>query len=265
MRWNGKVIWSEGIFLRPHHFQQHDRYIENLIEQRNTLTHPYLWGLSELSIDQDQLALGKVAIKACQGILPDGTTFTIPHETAAPPPIDLFDKAQRGAFSDSGTVIYLAIPTKRAGEKEVGSYDSEESLTRYLPYEQEIYDSNSGADSSAQIQMGELRLRLLSDSDDRSGYHYIGLVQVTEVRSDRNIILNHSYIPPLLNCHALPTFDDFINEICGLLHTRGEALSATVTQTNRGGTAEIADFLLLQLINRYEPLLRAPLKIVIFL
>jgi len=39
----------------------------------------------------------------------------------------------------------------------------------------------------------------------------------------------------------------------GLLHQRGEALAARAVATGRGGSAEIADFLMLQTINRYEP------------
>ena len=34
MSWYNKVIWSEGMFLRPAHFQQHNRYVENLVEMR---------------------------------------------------------------------------------------------------------------------------------------------------------------------------------------------------------------------------------------
>ena len=39
----------------------------------------------------------------------------------------------------------------------------------------------------------------------------------------------------------------------GLLHQRGDALSGRVSGTGRGGAAEIADFLMLQAINRFEP------------
>jgi type VI secretion system protein ImpJ len=41
----------------------------------------------------------------------------------------------------------------------------------------------------------------------------------------------------------------------GLLHQRGEALAGRVVATGRGGAAEFADFLMLQAVNRYEPLL----------
>jgi type VI secretion system protein ImpJ len=39
-----------------------------------------------------------------------------------------------------------------------------------------------------------------------------------------------------------------------LLHQRGDALAGRVAATGRGSSAEIADFLMLQAINRYEPL-----------
>ena len=31
MSWYSKVAWSEGLFLRPHHLQQSDRYLEHLV------------------------------------------------------------------------------------------------------------------------------------------------------------------------------------------------------------------------------------------
>jgi len=46
----------------------------------------------------------------------------------------------------------------------------------------------------------------------------------------------------------------FMTELLGLLQQRGEALAGRVSATGRGASAEIADFLMLQVINRYEPL-----------
>ncbi|OZA85174.1 MAG: hypothetical protein B7X76_05695 [Azorhizobium sp. 39-67-5] len=34
MNTNGKVVWSEGMFLRAQHFQQQDRYLERLVRLR---------------------------------------------------------------------------------------------------------------------------------------------------------------------------------------------------------------------------------------
>jgi type VI secretion system protein ImpJ len=46
----------------------------------------------------------------------------------------------------------------------------------------------------------------------------------------------------------------FVDDLVGLLHQRGEALAARLAQPGVTGVAEVADFLLLELINRHEPL-----------
>ena len=53
MSWYSKVAWMEGLFLRPHHLQQSDRYLEHLIENRVRHITPYPWGFSRLEIDRD--------------------------------------------------------------------------------------------------------------------------------------------------------------------------------------------------------------------
>ena len=34
MTWHNKVMWTEGMFLQPQHFQQHDRYLTRLVDAR---------------------------------------------------------------------------------------------------------------------------------------------------------------------------------------------------------------------------------------
>ena len=53
MSWDNKVVWQEGMFLQPHHFQQHDRYVEALVSGVAGALTPYGWGVTELSLDQD--------------------------------------------------------------------------------------------------------------------------------------------------------------------------------------------------------------------
>ena len=40
-----KVLWGEGLFLRPQHFQQQDRYHEGRLNQTARALHPYGWGV----------------------------------------------------------------------------------------------------------------------------------------------------------------------------------------------------------------------------
>ncbi|MGI9284564.1 MAG: type VI secretion system baseplate subunit TssK, partial [Pseudomonadales bacterium] len=75
MSQNNKVIWSEGMFLRPQHFQQAGRYIENYIQQRCESVRPCTWGFTKLQLDQKLLGLGKIGFVEASGVFPDGTPF----------------------------------------------------------------------------------------------------------------------------------------------------------------------------------------------
>jgi type VI secretion system protein ImpJ len=51
-----------------------------------------------------------------------------------------------------------------------------------------------------------------------------------------------------------PKLSGFLTELVGLLHHRGESIAGRLADTQRGGTAEITDYMMLQMINRLEPL-----------
>ena len=63
MSWDNKVLWTEGLFLQPHHFQQADRYTESLIAGIARRTLPYSWGFSSLEIDEEALKVENSASK----------------------------------------------------------------------------------------------------------------------------------------------------------------------------------------------------------
>ena len=50
-----KVLWGEGLFLRPQHFQQQDQYHEHRLHQSVKAVHPYAWGVSHLKLDREAL------------------------------------------------------------------------------------------------------------------------------------------------------------------------------------------------------------------
>ena len=69
------------------------------------------------------------------------------------------------------------------------------------------------------------------------------------------MVLDDRFMPTVLRAAAAPPLAAFMTEVVGLLQQRGEALAGRVTASGRSASAEIADFLMLQAINRWEPLL----------
>src|SRR3954465_13310665 len=84
-----KVIWSEGLFLQQHHFQQADRHHEDHARALSANLRPFPWGVTEMEINRDLLKLGRFSLTRCSGVLPDGTPFSIPNEADLPVPLDL--------------------------------------------------------------------------------------------------------------------------------------------------------------------------------
>ncbi len=246
MSWDNRVLWSEGLFLQPHHFQQHDRYLERMARAQTGVGTPYPWGFRRLTIDQDLLGLGKLAINDCAGLLPDGTPFDAPASDPLPPPLDLGDDA-------AGQTLYLALPLGRPGATESGGPEAQEGMLRYRTGELTVRDNTVGPGTETLMEVGRLDLRLLRERDARDGFACCGAVRVLECRADRQVLLDPGYIGPCIEYRASTRLASFVDELQGLLHRQAESRASRVRGAGRGGVSDWADFLLLQLINRAEP------------
>ena len=248
MTWHNKVVWTEGMFLQPQHFQQHDRYIEYQIRQRLLATIGYGWGFSSVAIDDAALALGKLSLNSAQGVLPDGNAFSVPGNDAAPAALDVPSDARNER-------VVLAVALQRPGIVESDAEQAAGSMgPRYQVAEVSVGDSNTNVDRDASVQVGRLNLRLMLERDAGEGFATLGVARVVERRADNKLVLDAQYVPPMLHAPGNAILDGYVRELCGLLHQRGEALAARLAQPGRGGVAEIADFLLLEAVNRSQPL-----------
>jgi type VI secretion system protein ImpJ len=248
MSWNNRVVWSEGMFIATQHFQQHDRYLENLIDARCRPLSAACWGFSELMLDQGLLAQGKLAIVSARGLLPDGTPFSIPDDDLAPSPLTVDEDLRDG-------LVYLALPLKRVGQRD--TVDEGEALAgaRYVSRVREVRDDNAPFENRTPVAVGARALRLVTSSDGLSDYTALGLARIKERRADHAVIIDDTYIPPVLDVTASRQLSALCSELLGLLHQRGEALAGRVVASGAGGASEIADFMLLQLVNRAEPVI----------
>lgn len=239
-----KVIWTEGMFLRPHHFQQAERWLEGYSRSWGKLQCPYHWGFMTLSFDPSLLRQGKLAIAEASGMMPDGTPFIISDAENGPAPLEIGD-------NQSDIQVVLALPEQRDGRTEVIFEASSDSLARYGARESEVADLNSAAVGRAAVQFGTLRLRLMAASDLNAEWTALGVAHVKGKDASRHLQLDSSYIPPLLNGHSSPAVAAFINDLDGILSQRSEQMAQRLQQAGRGGNAEMIDFMLLALINRH--------------
>lgn len=255
MSWDSKVLWTEGLFLQPHHFQQADRYAEGLVGGLARRVAPYLWGVNELSIDEEVLKLGQFAIKNCAGLTPDGAVFRVPEAVDHPPALVVPEDTK-------DCVIYLSVPQRRPGALEVELTGAERSAARFRPAELEVTDTMGEGRKPVRLGIGKMRLQFALEMDDLSDRLIMPIARVIEVKPDRQIVLDTAFIPSALDVRAAPTLQAFLQELEGMLAHRAKALAGRMAESGvTKGIAEVQDFLLLMLLNRNLPVFRDLLQI----
>ncbi|HAG95338.1 MAG: type VI secretion system baseplate subunit TssK [Pseudomonadales bacterium] len=245
---SNKVVWSEGLFLRPQHFQQQDRYFERYIDGRCEAIGGYLWGLLDITLDTELLKLGKVGISQARGVFPDGSPFSFPDADALPPVLSVPENT-------TNEMVYLCLPLRRTGAMEIAQEHGQTTLARHNSIEIEVRNNVGEQGEPTDIDVGQLNAMLKLGSEDLSGYAKVGIARIQEYIADKAVVLDTAYIPPMLDCLKSQVINSHLTEIHGLIHHRAEALSGRLADSGRAGSAEIADYLLLQALNRMEPLI----------
>lgn len=250
MSWDSKVLWTEGLFLQPHHFQQADRYTEALVGGLARRIRPYGWGVSQLEIDDEVLKVGQFALKTVAGLTHDGTVFRVPMTDDHPPALEV-------PTTVKDCVVYLTVPQRRQGAAEVDLSGAEMSASRLRPSEIEVVDVMGQQKKPVTLGVGKLRLQFALAVDDLADKLAIPIARIIEVRPDKEIILDQSFVPSCLDIRAARPLSDFVRELEGLLSHRMQALSGRLAEAGATrGAAEVQDFLLLAVVNRMLPVIR---------
>lgn len=249
MTWNNKVTWSEGLFLRPQLFQQQERYLENFAHKRALPLSPFFWGFSELRIDPESLTLGKLVLARASGVYADGTPFDIPGQT--PPPAPLTLKPEH-----IGQTIHLALAIRVPNGEETTFDDAPGSTARNSVFDIEIRDANSIGQGAKSVQLSNLRLVLTPEKELTSAWMGLPVVKLITLRSDGSAELEPSFIAPVNRYGASDLLNQWVSQLHGTLKQRLDQLAERLSGSNGQGStqaAEVSDFLLLQILNRYEP------------
>src|ERR1700693_5800378 len=85
MKLLSRVVWSEGMYLGPHHLQVQGRYFEDSIQFATSSLWFAAYGLAGVELDADALHNGTLSLLHARGIFPDGLPFNMPEGEAPPP------------------------------------------------------------------------------------------------------------------------------------------------------------------------------------
>lgn len=243
-----KVMWQEGMLLRPQHLQQNDRHYQHQLN-RTRLMGSDAWGFLSLNVDMQYLNLGKVVVNQASGVLPDGTLFEL---SGAMEPLVLQVPANVGRQA-----LYLALPLATEHQVETRRQEQGEVLARYVAYETQVGDSNAGTDSRCQINCARPDLRLLLGEQSQDAlYVKLQVAQILDSTSEGGVRLDTDYVPTFIYLQGSGYVSSCLKEVISLLASRGDAIAARIEGGGASAGAQVGDFLMLQLINRTELILR---------
>lgn len=245
-----RVIWSEGMFLRPQHLQQQDRYLDFQLRERVRLLNRHGWGVRNLQIDDHLLGQGVFALTRSEGLLPDGTLFSISGGSQD----RLLREIPPGR---QHLLVYLALPITLMGTDETDPEGDGDVMTRWRGLNADVQDSNLGFSKRVPVKLARPRFKLLLEDEISADYSRIAIARIKESHVNGRIELDEHFIPPCLDLAVSSRLSFFLGETISLLSHRAQAIASRLGgHAGHRGSSELADFLLLQLVNRYSAQLK---------
>ena len=248
MKHLSRVVWSEGMYLAPHHFQVQSRYFEDSIQFTASALCFAPYGFVGFGLDAEALRNGTLSLLHARGILPDGLAFQMPDCDALPAArniADLFPPAR------DRVAVLLAIPERKPNGANCAQSQDEGGWVRYMAESQTIPDETTGRDEKP-VPLGRKNFSLLLDTEAQEG---ILALPVAVIMRDGtgHFIFDPDFIPPLTNIAASDRLMHILKRLIEILDDKSAGLSKGSAATARTwaeySTRDVAQFWLLHTVN----------------
>jgi type VI secretion system protein ImpJ len=227
MRTLTKPVWSEGMYLGPHHFQAQNRYFEDAL---NFVTMS-LWrdacGFAGLQFDHDALRNGTLVLTHARGLFSDGLAFDLPGSDSAPSPREF--SALFSPIADHLT-MHLAVPVMQRDGQNTSLEAKNAASLRFQASEQMLPDQNTGLDEKP-IQIGRKNLQLLAQSELTDRYVSLPLVRILRDGAG-HYEPDPTFVPPCLNLSASPMLVDMLRRLIEILDEKSTVFTQEQQQRN---------------------------------
>jgi type VI secretion system protein ImpJ len=256
MKHLSKVVWHEGMYLGPHHFQVQSQSFEDLVHFSTSSLWFAPYGVITCKLDSDALKNGMLSLVHARGLFPDGLAFQMPDADAAPPALNISD-----LFSSTreSLLVHLAVPARRP-EGPNCALDSEPNQMdlRFKAEMLTLPDENTGRDEK-QIQVGRKNIRFVVETQDTQGLVTLPVARVLRDGAGR-FIFDPSFIPPCLQISASERLLVIARTLVDILDEKSASLSRARRATAQGragySSEEIASFWFVHTVNESLSVLR---------
>ena len=214
----GKVLWGEGLFLRPQHFQQQDQYHEHRLHERMKAAHSYGWGLTRLEIDADALVSNTLRVTGLSLIFQDGEIINAPASDELPPEVDLSELAQ----GRPSVTFFAALPAfKQFG----GNFSPDTQPNNAARFAQHNADTPDLYTQAARAELAYLKksVRLVCETDARDAYVSFPLLRLRRL-STGGFETDPEFVAPSLSIRSAPLLQQQLRRLMDALQAKVSAL-----------------------------------------
>lgn len=252
-----RLVWSEGMYLAPHHFQAQSRSFEDSIRFVSDCFWQFNYGFVGLGIDENELRNGSFVLRNACGVMPDGLAFRLSEQDELPPVLPIAD-----IFPQTGQplMLFLVVPSYQEGQQNVVVTEEDKAArpTRFRSTAVQVTDYNTGQDSKPiQVLMHNLRIAIERELTPED----VSMPLARILRDGRGqYILDPDYVPPCLQVASSPRLQFLSERLLEILAEKSRNLSQR--RRNAGASAsrsdpkELVEFWLLHAVNSAIPILR---------
>ncbi len=193
------ILWHQGLFLQPHHFQQFDNYLRSLIVPHNKYHTPFFYGCGRIDVLESSLEQRIIEIADCELIFQDGTWVNFPGNALIYP--RSFEDISFDIKGDKPVTVYLGIRKWDACNKNVTSTMATDSLdsvgTRFVsPLEsEEVRDIHEGG-VSANVRKMDYVLKIFWDYEIEKFNEYLTIPVLQLELIEDKISVSNTFIAP---------------------------------------------------------------------
>lgn len=239
-----KVAWSEGMLLRPQHFQQQDRYLYHIARLRHLSLAPHGYGVTELALDTQALGLGQLSLIKASGLFPDGMPFRFGEQ----------DGLMREVPADArDELVYLALPLEKQAGVNIAAMGAGQ-IARFVLEEAPMLDDSLDDGEEEILGLAYLNPCLRLGREELAGYVALPVARIIEVVNEKEVKLDRSFVAPCLDIAGLTPLASLLRESLAMVKQRAKALAARMQKGAEQSTT-LFDVLMLQTLNRWQPTL----------
>jgi len=255
---NCKILWKEGMYLEPHHFQLLEGFqLAHANTRIGSLSYAgFQYGFTELTIGRDALLRGNFTITDATGVFPDGSCFAIgvgTHSKSLTRSFSGYCRPEQQTLN-----VYLAIPENDPLTPSRGT-DSGVPFagSRYLEAKTTVPDEYM-PDNNKEMMIGMPNYQIRFEGEPLDGCSWLPVARL--IRNGAGYMEpERGYSPPVLFFRCSDALKDHTGGLLELLWAKIGSLARCRGQSEQGrvffSASEVGASSLLSILCSSTPLL----------